>query len=202
MQTKSGTSVTGKVGTLGFGAELSFAISDRLSARIGLNDGTYNHKANLDGLIYQFDWQLQTVTAFADWYPFGGSFRTSGGILYDDNTNSYVVNPANGITYIINGNPYTSTQIASYKGTLRFNRIAPYVGIGWGNPAQRNKGWGLASDIGVFYQGKPTSNLVVTCVAVCPAQLQTDASAENSKLENDNSFKWWPVVSVGIFYNW
>ena len=202
MESRSGRSVTGKIGTLGFGAELSFTVSDRLSARVGLNDGKYNHSVNLDGLNYAFDWQLQTVTAFADWYPFGGSFRASGGILYNNNTNSYIVNPTNG-QYNINGTYYSSsTDIASYKGTMRFNKVAPYIGIGWGNPAQTNKGWGLASDIGVFYQGKPASDLVVTCVAVCLPQLQTDASAENSKLENESSFKWWPVINVGIFYHW
>ena len=201
MEGKSRRSLTGKIGTLGFGAELSFAISDRFSTRLGLNDGKYNHSLNSSALNYDFDWQLQTVTAFADWYPFAGNFRASGGLLFNNNSNSFVANPTNG-NYIINGHTYLPTQIASYKGTMTFNKVAPYVGIGWGNPAEINKGWGLASDIGVFYQGKPTSNLVVTCVAACPALLQTDASAENSKLENDNSFKWWPVVNVGIFYHW
>ena len=201
MKSKFGRSLTGKISTLGFGAELNFAISDNFSTRVGLNDGTYNRNINSSGLNYDISWQLQTVTAIADWYPFAGSFHASGGILYNNNTNSYVANPTNG-NYIINGNTYSSTQIASYKGTMKFSKVAPYVGIGWGNPAAINKGWGLVSDIGVLYQGKPTSDLVVTCVAACPSQLQTDASAENTRLDNDNSLKWWPVVSIGIYYQW
>lgn len=195
-------SLTGKIGTLGYGVELNFGISDLFSTRIGLNDYSYKYTANSSMLNYDFDWQLQTVSALADWYPYAGSFRASGGFFYDNNRNSYVANPTGG-NYIINGVPYSSAVIASYQGTITFNKIAPYVGIGWGNPAAKNKGWGLVSDIGLLYQGKPSSDLVVTCVAACPSQLQTDASAENAKLEDDFShYKWWPVASIGISYHW
>ena len=201
MENRSGMGLTGKVGTLGLGAELNFAISDSLSARVGLNDGTYKNSATISSLNYDFDWQLQTINAFADWYPFAGSFRATGGLLYNNNSNSYVANPTNG-NYIINGVAYSSTQITSYQGTMSFNPVAPYIGIGWGNPVAKNKGWGLVTDIGVIYQGKPTSDLVITCAATCPPQLQTDASAENAKLQEDTSFQWWPVVSIGISYQW
>jgi hypothetical protein len=199
---KSSMSLTGKIGTLGVGVELNFGISDRFSTRVGLNDYSYKYNANSSMLNYDFNWQLQTVSALADWYPYAGNFRASGGIFYDNNKNSYVANPTGG-NYIINGTTYSSAQIASYQGAMKFNTIAPYVGIGWGNPAAKNKGWGVVSDIGLLYQGKPTSDLVVACVAACPPQLQTDASAENVKLEDDFShFKWWPVASIGIFYHW
>ncbi len=195
-------SLTGKIGTLGIGVELNFGISDSFSTRFGINDYTYMHNANSSMLNYDFNWQLQTISALVDWYPSAGSFRASGGFLYDNNKNSYVANPTNG-NYIINGTTYSSTQITSYQGTMNFNKVAPYIGIGWGNPATKNKGWGLVSDIGVLYQGKPSSDLVVTCAAACPSGLQTDASAENAKLENDFShYRWWPVASVGIFYQW
>ena len=200
-ESKSGMSLTGKIGTLGYGVELNFGISDSFSTRVGLNDYSYKYNANSSMLNYNFNWQLQTVSALADWYPYAGSFRASGGLLYNNNKNSYVANPTNG-NYIINGVTYSSTQITSYQGTMNFNKVAPYVGIGWGNPAAKNKGWGLVSDIGVLYQGKPTNDLVVTCAAACPPQLQSDASAENTKLQDDSRFKWWPVVSIGIFYQW
>jgi hypothetical protein len=202
MESKSGMSLTGKIGTLGYGAELNFGISDSFSTRVGLNDYTYKHNANSSMLNYDFKLQLQTVSALADWYPFAGSFRTSGGFLYNNNKVGFVANPTGG-NYIINGVTYSSTQIASLQGTMKFNKVAPYIGIGWGNPVAKNEGWGLVSDIGVLYQSKPTIDLVVTCAAACPAQIQTDASAENTKLQNDFSgFRWWPVVSIGIFYQW
>lgn len=200
---KSGMGLTGKIGTLGYGAELNFGISDRVSTRVGLNNYTYKYNANSSGVNYDFKLQLQTVTALADWYPFAGSFRTSVGLLYDNNKVSLSANPTGG-TYMINGVAYTSAQVGSLQGTMSFNKIAPYLGIGWGNPAAKDKGWGLVTDVGVLLQGKPKLNLVVTCTAplIC-SQLQTDAAAENTKMQNDlRHFQLWPVVSIGISYQW
>ena len=201
VEERTGVGMAGKFGTLGFGAELNFAISDSLSTRVSINDGTYKNNATISSLNYDFDWKLQTVSAIADWYPFSGNFHASGGLMYNNNNNTYVANPANG-SYIINGTPYSTTQITSYQGSMNYNKIAPYLGIGWGNPVHSGKGWGLVSDIGILYQGNPTSDLVVTCAATCPPQLQSDASVENSKLQADNRFQWWPVVSIGISYQW
>lgn len=198
----SGMGMTGKLGTLGYGAELNVGISDSIIAHIGLNAYTYQYNANSGAANYDFKLQLQTASALADWYPFNGSFRTSAGLLYDNNKISLDAKPAGG-NFIINGVNYSSTQISSLQGTLSFNKVAPYIGIGWGNPVSKGKGWGLVSDIGVLFQGKPKVDLVVTCVTTCPAQLQTDAAAENTKLQNDLSgFRWWPVVSIGISYQW
>jgi len=198
---KSGTSLAGRISTLGLGAELNFGLSDSFAARIGINDGTFNHNTDVRSLNYSFDWQLQSISAIADWYPSQGSFRASGGILYNNNSNKYVVNPANG-NYIINGTPYSSTLIASYSGTMAFNKIAPYIGIGWGNPAEKNKGWGFVTDIGYIYQGNPKSDVVVTCTTTCPTNLQSDATAENNYLQENSGYSWWPVVSIGISYQW
>jgi glycerate kinase len=113
-----------------------------------------------------------------------------------------------GGTYTINGTTYSSTDVGSLQGDMSFNKVAPYIGIGWGNPAARDKGWGMTSDIGVLFQGTPKTSLVATCgaaiagTATC-TQLQSDTAAENTKLQNDlRNFKWWPVVSVGISYQW
>ena len=46
---------------------------------------------------------------------------------------------------------------------MTFNKVAPYLGIGWGNPVQNGKGWGMISDIGVLFQGSPKTTLTVTC---------------------------------------
>lgn len=202
-ETKSGMGLTAKIGTLGYGFEVNFGISDRFSSRVGLNAFNYKRNANSSDLNYDFEWKLKTVSAFVDWYPFEGSFRASIGALYDDNKASFNANPTSG-TFIINGVTYSTAQVGSFGGTMSFGKAAPYVGIGWGNPAAKNKGWGLVTDIGALYQGTPKIDLLVTCVdpLVC-AQLQSDAAAENIKLQDDLShFKWWPVVAIGISYQW
>lgn len=200
---KSGRGLTGKIGTLGYGAELNFGISDSVSARVGFNNYSYKYNANSSAVNYDFKLQLQTASAVVDWYPFAGSFRSSIGLLYDNNKVSFGANPTGG-SFIINGVTYSTAQVSSLQGTITFNKAAPYIGIGWGNPVAKDKGWGLVSDIGVLYQNTPKIDLAVTCTdpLIC-AQLQTDAMAEHTKLQNDfRNYKWWPVVSIGIFYQW
>lgn len=200
---RSDVGLTGKIGTLGYGLELNLGLSDSVSARLGINAFSYKYNATSSSVNYDFKLQLRSASILADWYPFEGSFRTSAGVLYNDNKVGLDALPTGG-TYTINGRPYTSAQIGSMQGTVSFNKLAPYLGIGWGNPVAKNKGWGLVTDIGVLFQGKPTIDLVVTCTdsSVC-TQLQTDATAENTRLQNDlSNFKWWPVASIGISYQW
>ncbi|MEO8333081.1 MAG: FecR family protein [Gallionella sp.] len=202
-ESKSGIALTGKIGTLGYGAELNYGFSDSLSARVGLNAYTYKYNGNSSSVNYDFKLELQTVSALADWYPFEGGFRTSAGLLYNNNKVSLGALPIGG-NYTINGVTYTSAQIGSLQGEMSFNTVAPYLGIGWGNPVATDKGWGLVTDIGVLFQGKPKTSLTATCTpAPCPAPIPTDVAAENTKLENDlRNFKFWPVVSIGISYQW
>ena len=204
--TRSGKGLTGKVGTLGYGAELSFGSSDRFSTRLGVNALTYKRTANSGTVNYDIKLQLQTAGAVVDWYPFEGSFRTSGGLFYNNNKASFASNPTAG-NLIINGVTYTSAQVGSLQGTMKFNKAAPYLGIGWGSPVAKNKGWGLVSDFGVLFQGKPKTSLTATCgpalVGAACTQLQTDAAAENAKLQSDlSNFRRWPVISLGISYQW
>jgi hypothetical protein len=196
--------VTGKVGTLGLGAELNYGLSDSFSTRVGFNTFSYNRNANSSQINYDFKIQLQSLSALADWYPFTGGFRTTVGLLYDNNKISLSGNPTGG-NYIINGNPYSSTtDVGSLQVGLSFNKVAPYFGIGWGNPVGKDKGWGLVTDVGILFQGKPKVDMTVTCInpGIC-SQLQIDATAENTKLQNDlSNFKFWPVASIGISYQW
>lgn len=192
-----------KIGSLGLGAELNLGLTDSLGARFGLNSFTYNYNANASSVNYDFKLQLQTVSVLADWYPFQGSFRTSAGLMYNNNKVSLGGLPTGG-SYDINGTNYSTADIASLQASLSFNKVAPYIGIGWGNPAEKNKGWGMTSDIGVLFQGSPKTNLTVACATgatACPTA--TDIATENAQLQSDlSNFKWWPVVSVGISYQW
>jgi len=205
---RSNLSVTGKISTLGLGAELDIALTGSLGARIGLNSYSYQYNANSSTVNYDFHLKLQTVSALADWYPFDdSSFRTSIGVMYNNNKVNLDGQPTGG-TYTINGNTYSSTDVGSLQGTMAFNKVAPYIGIGWGKPAPYNRGWGMTTDFGVLFQGSPKTSLVATCgsaiagTASC-TQLQSDAAAENTKLQNDlGNFKFWPVASIGISYQW
>jgi len=196
---KSGTSFTAKIGSLGYGGELNFGGSDSYSSRVGVNAFFYK----FSGKSYDFKWKMQSASAIVDWYPFEGSFRTSFGLFYDNNKVTLKAKPT-GTSYDINGVTYSTSQLGMMKATMTFNKAAPYIGMGWGNPVSKDKGWGLTTEIGALYHGSPRIDLEVTCndALVC-TQLQADAEAEKIKLQNDFSkLKWWPVISMGISYQW
>ena len=202
---RSGVALTGKIGTLGIGAELNMRISDSINTRFGINGYSYKANANITSVNYDMDAELQTASALADWYPLQGSFRATAGIFFDNNKVGMLANPTGGI-YTINGVPYSASGISNLQGKMSFNAAAPYVGIGWGNPVATSKGWGLTTDIGVLFQGKPRVDMSATCnplvITSCP-QFEADLEAERVQIESDLSyFNLWPVASIGITYQW
>lgn len=198
--------VSGKLGTLGFGVELTKPFSDSITGRVGINGLNYSREWTSSSVKYDFNLELQTLSALADWYPWQGTFRTTAGLVYNNNKAALDAKP-NGGSYTIEGRSYTAAEVGSLKGEMTFDKVAPYIGIGWGNPAEKAKTWGFVADIGVLYQNTPSVSLNVTCGTAAPegtatcTNLKNDVAAQKNKLDSDlNDFKWYPVVSIGLSY--
>lgn len=193
-----GLAVTGKVGSLGLGLELTKGYSDSLSARLGFNAFNMSTNSTKGTVNYDANLQLQTLSALADWYPLRGGFRTTGGLYYNKNRLSLNAIPAAGTNnFNINGTNYT---LNSLQSEVTFNSVAPYLGIGWGNPTGQGKGWGLTSDLGVLFQGSPNVTLTQTGGN---AQAQAAVTQEQGRLQDSlKNFKLYPVATVGVSYQW
>ena len=201
--------ISGKIGlTTGYGIEATLG-NDNFSGRVGANKYNINENGNANNMNFDFKLQLQSVSALADWYPFSGRFRVSGGLYSNKSKIEMTAVPDAGSTYTINGVTYAAdTAVSSLQGRLTFSPMSPYLGIGWGNPVANGKGWGMVSDIGVIFQGAPKYSLSATCGAALTApectQMQSDVAAEQASQQNDlnNSFRYWPVLSIGVSYQW
>jgi len=106
--------------------------------------------------------------------------------------------------YTIQGNTYDAASVGKVSGRVDFNKVAPYIGIGWGRPSAKEKGWALAADVGVLLQGTPKTSLAASgCTAsadVC-GRFANDLARENAALRDEASrFKAYPVLRVGISY--
>ena len=196
------TSIGLRAGTLGGGVELSTALSQRAAVR--LNADGYNRKqtSTRDSIDYDMKLKLQTASLLGDWFPFANNFRISLGAMFNGNKFTLKGQPTGG-SYTINGNTYSASQVGSFDAAVDFNKAAPYFGIGYGRPI--NSGLSLIFDLGIMSQGSPKSKINVTCgSAASPAQctsLQNDAAAEQSKLDDSlHSFKYYPVISLGLAY--
>lgn len=190
------TTVAVKVSTLGIGVDAAFPITESIDARIGINTFSYNINRNSNGTNFSGKLNLGTLEALADWHPWNGGFRMSGGAMYNNNRFSLTAVPVGGVV-TIGGVPYLVAQAGTVSSSVDFSKIAPYLGIGWGRAA-KNTGFSFATDIGVMFQGTPKTSVKTTGVAVAATDLAKANADLNNALKN---FRYYPVVSLGIGYS-
>ncbi len=196
------TSLGLRGGTLGGGVELSHAFGPRTGVRLNADGFNFSQTSTYDSIDYDMKLKLQTASLMGDWFPFANNFRISAGAMLNGNKLALKGQPSGGF-YTINGTQYNPGQVGSLDAAVDFNKAAPYFGIGYGRPI--NRGLSLIFDAGVMFQGSPKSKIDLTCGPLAtPAectQAQSDARAEQSRLDESlHSFKYYPVISVGLAY--
>ena len=191
------------LGTTGLGLHVTTPVAPKLNARLGVNVANYSYDGSTSDVDYDFKLKLATVDALLDYHPFDGSFRISGGVVYNGNKIEARAKPNAAGTYNINGNVYSTAAVGDLNGKIDFRKAAPYLGIGFGNAA-KGSGWGFGMDLGVTFQGSPKTALAssgCTVSADMCAQLGRDVAAENAKLADEvDDFKLYPVIRVGVSY--
>ena len=86
------------------------------------------------------------------------------------------------------------------KGTIKFKSVSPYLGLGWGHRPERG-GFGFFGDLGVAY-GKPTVTLNVSD-GLRQAAGDANIAAEQATLQDKaNKAKFFPVLRIGVDYQW
>jgi hypothetical protein len=198
------TAVSLSAGTTGIGVHLIKPYNDKLNFRLGLNGYSGSTTEKTTTATYDIKANLRTIDALVDFHPGASGFRLSGGLVYNGNEFDATATPTGSGTYTFNGTAYPVASAGNVIGTMEFKKIAPYLGIGYGNAVSKDKGWGFVADLGVMFQGSPKTNLQSTnCTAgtvVCD-QLAADLAAESAKLQNEaKDYRFYPVVRVGLSY--
>ena len=187
------------VSTLGLGAELNYSINSYFTARLDVNRYNYTYTGTKSQIDYNFDLHLKSYSGMLDWHPFAGTFRITGGYFSNSNEITAVAVPTG--NYTINGHTYTAAEVGTLSGDISFNKTVPYLGFGWSTLGTESTGLGVNFDLGVLFQGSPVVKLSSTGPASGNAQYKADLAAEQTKLQGDvNSFKSYPVVSLGLMY--
>ncbi|MCK5591624.1 MAG: hypothetical protein KAI72_06690, partial [Candidatus Pacebacteria bacterium] len=90
----------------------------------------------------------------------------------------------------------TSEELGNLKANIKFNKVAPYIGLGFGNPTAGDSGFGFTFDLGTMYQGGAVVDLTADGL------LAPTAAEDQERLIEDNLswFKWFPVISLGLTY--
>ncbi|MCS7052930.1 MAG: hypothetical protein NZM09_04260 [Ignavibacterium sp.] len=186
-----------KLSTTGITAEAIRSFSPNFNARLGFSFFSYSvNGGGGTGDDYSFDAKLGlfSISALADYFPFERGLKLTAGFVV--NLNKFEANMKPARSYTVGGDVYTPALLGTMNANISFNKIAPYIGIGFGNPTAGSKGLGFSFDIGTIYQGPPKAKLSASGL------IEPSASPEQQKKfeENLSWFKWFPVFSFGLTY--
>jgi len=187
-----------KLGTLGFGAEVTYPLNSFMTVAVGINKFSKSKSDTIDNNDYDLDIDLKSFSVLFNYHPFAGSFHLTAGAMINNNEWSATAQP--NATYDINGTIYSAAQVGKLKAGIDFRKFAPYAGIGFGHSA--SSGLGFTLDLGVMMQGKPNVDLSSTGGLLSnDPTFQSELKKEEANAEDDiKDFTMYPVISVGLDY--
>ena len=187
-----------KLSTLGVNLEVYRSLGPSFNVRLGGSMLSYTYQSGVQtGQDYEMDAKLNlsSVALLGDWYPFESTtLHVTGGAVV--NLNKPVVTAKPTISKMIGGDVYDKDNLGTIGIDLAFSKVAPYAGIGIGNPTAGDKGLGFVMDIGAYYQGSPKVSMTATGLLEPSASPEQEAIVET----NLNWFTFYPVVSLGLSY--
>ncbi|WP_201536211.1 hypothetical protein [Psychrobacter immobilis] len=206
--------VSAEVGTLGYGANVAWAMNDKTELQAGWAGGDsadlFGGDFDADDVNYDVDSDFSNPYLGVQYRPVANWFTMGAGIIVPDNDIDVTANSKGG-TYKINDVSYNADDVGTLQGTLEHrNKLAPYGTIGF--RPNINNHWGVFGEIGAAYMGKTDA----TVNAKNPGKLvdisngQTDvpsglnagqvAKLAEQELENKDYLEWFPIVKLGATY--
>lgn len=206
--------VSAEIGTLGYGANVAWALNDKTELQAGWAGGDvsdFSSSVTVNDTKYKIeDADFSNPYLGVQLRPAGNWFTVGAGIIVPDN-DIEVSAEAKNANYTIGNADYNATQTGTLSGTIEHrNKLAPYGTIGF--RPNINNNWGVFGEIGAAYMGKtdatvrssnPDNNVTVT-----PAGSTTSttvkgsdvAAAAERELENKDWLEWFPIVKLGATY--
>lgn len=205
-------------GILGFGGGIGFSPNSYIDLTASFNKGSwkdveFSSLELIDGTKYKLDIDTDVKSLYANIRPFAGSFHLTLGLVNQKNKFKGSIEPSGFIPedtnieefapeYVFNDATFDANEVGKVYGSLQYKKkTMPYIGIGW-SPAL-SKRFGLTTQIGALYAGKPTielypenGNLEVQDkdhTTTLGAALEAEKEAYTAKLE------WFPVAKLGLW---
>jgi hypothetical protein len=149
----------------------------------------------VDNSNFRFKEKNLSLGAYLDWFPTNSSFRLSGGV--NINRMRTTLN-ANGTIVNING---SQVNVGSnvLNVDLKFPKVTPYVGVGFGDRNDGGIGFHFYGDLGLMlgkYDAVATTSLVGS-QGVKNSDVDTEL---NTLRKNLYKFTFIPAATVGLTY--
>lgn len=185
-------------GTLGISPEVGYRFGEHGGLRLNGGFLDYDRSEEIDDIDYDGTLKLNSVGLMADWYPFGGSFRISGGARSSKNRIDLSAEPTANIE--IGDDTFTPAEVGRLDGRVDFKNFTPTVTLGWGGKFR--SGFAVGFELGVMMQGSPQLSLAASggTLSNDPGFL-AELETERQEAEEDaDDFKLWPVLQLHFTY--
>ncbi|RZI84577.1 MAG: hypothetical protein EOP38_08470 [Rubrivivax sp.] len=184
---------------------LMLGYAHTLSPTLGLRAdfatlGSTSRDFEESGIRYKGTIKAQRVGLFADYFPMQGGFRLTGGLTFN-RMRAQLKSQFDGATSVTVGSQTITPASTDYfNAEVKFPRVTPYLGLGWGHQA-RERGLGFVADAGVMI-GKAkitTQDNVVGRFGIT----QADVDAEAQKLRDGaGDITVIPQLTIGVSYRY
>lgn len=170
-----------------------FAFRGDIAALPGMN-GTRTE----DGIRYDAQSEIRRLGLFGDWFAFGGGFRLTGGLTFNQFTIDLQARPE-GSTIKIGDRQFPVSDGDRFDAQIKFPSVTPYLGIGYGHHAAE-RGWGFHADLGVSIGRASVSAQASGALAQQPG-IAEEVAREQAQLEEGvGKIRAIPQLSIGISY--
>ena len=150
-----------------------------------------------EGISYEGKLKLNRTALLADWFPFSGSFRFTGGVTANEYKLDLLATGAGG-TIRVGNTSYTTTSADQLLVRGRYPSSTPYLGFGWGH--QASTGLRFSMDVGAMF-GRPTVSATVSGPWAQRVS-QADIDAELAELRSGMAkVRAVPQLSLGLGYS-
>ncbi len=188
-------------GTPGVGLNATLGLTKKVNVRGLYNFFQYSFDDTENGVDYELDLDLNSFGALLDWHPMGGAFRLSAGVFANGNEISGIGRGQSGSTVEFGDIIVDADDLGTVDARIKFNGVAPYLGLGWGNAVGSGR-WAFLADIGVFFQGDPAATINTpevdpSVAAIVAAEI---ANAEAELADNVDSLALYPYLSIGFAF--
>lgn len=185
-----------KIGTTGITPEISYRLNSRLNVRGSISFLSYSKKdivsfdQGTDKVQMQYDSKalLGNAGVLIDYYPFKKIVAINAGLFYNLNNLDLTLLPKSDIKF--NDKVFTPDETGTLNLKVNYNKIAPYIGLSFGNP--NNKKTNFMLDIGALYTGSPLITMSGT------GSIEPSASQAPKLQENLKPAYLYPVFRFGI----
>lgn len=176
-----------------------------VNAQLGLRadagtTGSIKRNESASGVSFNGQAKYDRFGLFADYFPFSGGFRLTGGATINRASLALKSQFDGSTSVTVNGKTVTPSASDYFNATLKFPNVMPYIGVGWGHQAGQ-AGMGLTADLGVSIgraKLRTNTNLVGQYGIT-----QGDVDAKTTELDKDiGKITFLPQASVGLNYRY